>query len=146
MIRLREAAAREKDATTHVQTRLLKQIGTLLKSQSSLRRKEMRELPRYHCVLKNPRTPPEAQGATNRRLMMMRILRTRSILEPPSTLALRTSGSGPDAAQPNEPAVPKGMEYNGLRPFDSLLSRENHHAPLPEEVRDVDFQPLFGNL
>ena len=35
MIRLRVAAAREKDAATRVQTRLLKQIGTVRKSQFS---------------------------------------------------------------------------------------------------------------
>jgi len=35
MIRLREAAAHEKDAATSVQTRLLKQVGALRKSQSS---------------------------------------------------------------------------------------------------------------
>jgi len=56
------------------------------------------------------------------------------------------SGSGPEAAQPNEPAV---SERDGVQRVETLRLTtvgENLHAPLFEGVRDADLQPLFGNL
>jgi len=57
MIRLRETGALVKDKPTHVQTRLLKQVDTLRKSQSSPTAEERARLPRHHSMTGNPRNP-----------------------------------------------------------------------------------------
>ena len=65
MIRLREVNAREKEVATCVQTRLLKQIGTQRKSQSTpTAGRNERALP-SPPVHENPPTPLGARDATD---------------------------------------------------------------------------------
>ena len=87
MIQLREEAAREKEAATRIHTRLLKQIGTLRKSQSFPTAEGNVRTHRYHCVPENLRTPPEARGAIGRRPTKMMTLGTPSVPKPRSSLA-----------------------------------------------------------
>ena len=51
---------------------------------------------------------------------------------------IRTSRSGPEAAQPSEAAISEGDGIQRVETLRLTTVERNHHAPLPEEVRDVD--------
>ena len=71
MGRLHEAAALEKDATTRVQTRLLKQVDTIRKSQSPRTAEERARAPPLPQLDREAAKLLAARSATGLRLAMM---------------------------------------------------------------------------
>jgi len=148
MIRLREAAAREKEAATRVQTRLLKQIGTRWKSQSSLTAEEnARTLP---SPLRTQKSTHSTRSLRRNRLEMYEDDEDSGKLQAfsnPEVLSHRgyhRFGSG--AAQSSGLIVSKGDGVQRAEILRLTAVKKNHHALLPEEACNADFRSLLRNF